>query len=228
MDNVKDYLYLRSSIYKLLSAPFYKEPTKADLVLFRKYIPILKEIALHSDEMTEGLTMLEAFQDDKFYNFDILASEFARLFLGVNKATAQGHTVTPHESVYLSASRLVMQESWEKVYEIYRNEGICKDESFKEPEDHITAEMNFMAHMSEKTAELLGGKKYQDIIKCLKVQEYFLTQHLCKWVPLLTEDLKVSGAHFYYLVSALLVQGFIDIDREFISELINEKEMQKQ
>ena len=76
-----------------------------------------------------------------------LAVDYVRAFIGhgVDAYSA----AYPFESVYTSPKRLMMQEARDEVLAVYRSEGLDKLPSWKESEDHIALELEFMAVRSE-------------------------------------------------------------------------------
>lgn len=81
------------------------------------------------------------------------AADFARAFLGagvVNQVAAY-----PFESVYTSPTRLVMQDAYEAVRQLYHKYGFVKSEDCDLHEDHIALEIQFLAHLSGRAAKFL-------------------------------------------------------------------------
>jgi putative dimethyl sulfoxide reductase chaperone len=74
-----------------------------------------------------------------------LAVEYAGLFLGVWRVPAH-----PSESAYYTQGKLIMQEPRDQVLKLYRSVGVDKANQFKEPEDHIALELEFMTRLCEK------------------------------------------------------------------------------
>jgi len=72
------------------------------------------------------------------------ARRFCTLFLNVSPNDVVKH-VHPFASVYLSPERLVMQEQRDEALEFYARFGLGVDENFKEPEDHVAAELSFLS-----------------------------------------------------------------------------------
>lgn len=56
----------------------------------------------------------------------------------------------PFESVHTSPKRLMMQEARDEVLAVYRSEGLDKLPSWKESEDHIALELEFMAVLGDR------------------------------------------------------------------------------
>lgn len=72
-----------------------------------------------------------------------LAADYLRTFLGHG---IDGHSAAyPYESVYTSERRLLMQDARTEILALFRANGLEKDPSFKDAEDHIALELEFMA-----------------------------------------------------------------------------------
>jgi len=220
MNTLTQYFDARAEVYNVLSVPFYKELTNDICARLSIVLPVIRDIAnFYNDEkcLNEVLRLEKCLEGDLDENK--MAGEFARLFLGVNKASHTGHTITPHESVYTSASRLVMQKAWEEVYKVYCEQKLGKHSSFKEPEDHITAEMSFMVYMSRKCGEYAEQDRFDELQQNIGEQVSFLSYHLCSWVNLLDDDIsKSDSSDFYKSLSKVLVH-FLSLDKKSLKDM---------
>ncbi|MDR0453677.1 MAG: molecular chaperone TorD family protein [Deferribacteraceae bacterium] len=219
MDEFIDFLKLRADVYNLLSVVFYKELDEKHTENLNKHIPVLKEYAslCGYNEMLKYADLLGEYLVSA-PDYEKEACEFARLFLGVAKAST-GHTITPHESVFLSPDRLVMQEPWEEIRKIYHETNVSKDKEFKEPEDHITSEMSYIAHVSRKMAETLanGGNGIDEA----KAQISFLRNHIERWMPLLVKDIMITSSSGYFKYAAGLAEQYVMSDRALLEEWLS-------
>ncbi len=221
MDTLKDYLGLRANLYRVLAAAWYKEPTNAWLARLKSFTPVFETMAEETGDtvLREGARLLKETPGE--IDEDAYAKKFAAIFL-VNNAASGVRVVTPHESVYLSGSGLVMQAEWDKVLETFVNEGIGKADDFKEPEDHISAEMHFLALLSNQAAECLDGGDKGGFLKKTGTQACFLAEHTNKWVDLLKEHMEKHTDDPLYLAAAYLTAGFVHADTVFAAELTAE------
>jgi len=144
-----------------------------------------------------------------------LAVEYAGLFLGVWRVPAH-----PSESAYFSDGQLIMQEPRDEVLKLYRSMGVDKAGQFKEPEDHIALELQFMTHLCEKTNTALKDGNILEAMKCLEVQRNFLDEHLGKWVPRLSADILKSARGEFYKSIAKITEGYVEMDKNLVLELI--------
>jgi anaerobic sulfite reductase subunit A len=143
-----------------------------------------------------------------------LAVEYAGLFLGV-----WGKPAHPSESYYLTDRQLIMQGPRDDVLKLYRAMGVDKAGVFKEPEDHIALELQFMAHLCDKTNAALQDSKFEDARKYLDVQRNFLDEHLGRWIPKLASDILKSSRHEFYRAIATITKAYVDVDKEQVANL---------
>ena len=144
-----------------------------------------------------------------------LAAEYVSVLLSGDKKG-----VSPFESVYTSAERLLMQEARDQVLAAYRAEGLAKIAEFREPEDHIAIELEFMAHLCQQTIEMLEKGNVAGGLASLDHQKTFLEQHLLVWVPEFCQNLfRVSRSDFFRGL-ARLTQEHLDQERETIAEIV--------
>ena len=146
-----------------------------------------------------------------------LAAEYAALFLNAGK-----RSVHPFESVYTSAGRLVMQKARDEVLAAYRQAGLAQSEEFKEPEDHIALELEFMADLCRKLSRALAEGDRLACLAFLARQREFLDTHLLIWVPAFCNDLGKASSSDFYRGIATLTAEFIQSEREAIPALIEE------
>ena len=145
-----------------------------------------------------------------------LSVEYAGLFLGVWRVPAH-----PSESAYFTDGQLVMQEPRDEVLKLYRMMGVDKTGQFKQPEDHIALELQFMAHLCEKTNTALKDEDFSEARKYLEAQRNFLYEHLGKWVPKLCADILKSARREFYKAIARITDGYIEMDKKLVEELLD-------
>jgi anaerobic sulfite reductase subunit A len=187
---------------------------KAELFLASAQDP-----ALTWTELAEGFEQIANFAlslegaDLKKVQVD-LAVEYAGLFLGV-----WGKPAHPSESYYLTDRQLVMQRPRDDVLNLYRAMGLERAGEFKEPEDHIALELQFMAHLCAMTNVALKSGNFKDARKYLDAQRGFLDEHLGKWVPKLASDVLKSARREYYGAIAKVTKVYVDADKEVVANL---------
>ena len=138
-----------------------------------------------------------------------LATEYAALFLNVGK-----YPVFLFESVYTSKEKLLMQEARDEVLSEYRKEGLDKIEGFKEPEDHIAIELEFMSYLCQKTIDSIKNSDSETTLAYLNKQKDFLEKHLMVWVPAFCIDLEQATKSDFYQGIAKLTKNFMEVEEE--------------
>ena len=146
-----------------------------------------------------------------------LRVDYARCFVGHGQDTCGA--AFPFESVYTSKKRLLMQEARDEVLAIYRASGLDKDESWREGEDHIALELEFMATMARRCADALESGDTKAARSLLQTQRNFLSDHLLRWVPLMTKELRTFAKTDMYLGLSYLTDGFLADDGKYLKEV---------
>ncbi|MDR1184846.1 MAG: molecular chaperone TorD family protein [Coriobacteriales bacterium] len=149
-----------------------------------------------------------------------LAIDYTRVFIGhgVDAFSA----AYPFESVYTSEKRLLMQDARDEVLAIYRSAGLAKQPSWKEGEDHISLEMEYLQVLCQRTVDALNKKDEDAAYEQLVSQRNFLVDHLAAWVPMMTADMKRFAKTDLYQGLAYLTEGFLETDVEFLEDLLAE------
>jgi TorA maturation chaperone TorD len=198
----------------LLGSFFYLEPEEKYFEKVKKHIKVLEEIGIlhNKNALKKGIRQFTAFYEGERPSATLLAGEFAHIFLSTG-FSAGDKSVVPHESVYLSHNRLMMQSEWDQVYKIYCDNKAGKKKNFTEPEDHITAEMGFIAFMSEKASRL--SKDSEEFVVNIDKQLNFMQNHLMRFAPKVCDDICEYGYPFYESM-ANITKGFLEGDLEFL------------
>lgn len=149
-----------------------------------------------------------------------LAVDYARTFIGHGN---NGYSAAyPFESVYTSAKRLLMQGARDEVLVIYRSAGIDKKDSWKDGEDHIALELEFMQILAQRTVDALTENNEEEALSLLLRQQSFLEDHLLGWFPMMESDMKKFSKTDFYRGLADLTHGFLETDLELVNELVSE------
>jgi TorA maturation chaperone TorD len=149
-----------------------------------------------------------------------LAIDYTRVFIGhgVDAFSA----AYPFESVYTSEKRLLMQDARDEVLAIYRSAGLAKQSSWKEGEDHVSLEMEYLQVLCQRAVDALKQKDEDAAYAQLINQRNFLVDHLAAWVPMMTADMKRFAKTDLYQGLAYLTEGFLETDVEFLEDLLAE------
>ena len=220
-------LTMRRLLYSFLSRGFEKEVDEKYFNDILSFSPVLKDIAKSTDDeiFKKGVEQLEIFLKDVPDNLnkkeliEELACNYTTLFLNVGAGNTVEH-VYPNESVYLSADKLLYQEETEKVLIFYGENGFALNEDFKEPCDHIAAELSFLSSLSDKSVKALQDNKNKDVVKYLYIQKKFMMQHLLKWGHLFCTDLRNAAKTGFYSAIANITMGYLRLDFKSIDDLV--------
>ena len=210
----------RAHTYGLLSRLFRAEVDGGTLAQLRE---MKFPARTGSDVVDAGQRMMASYIAKSWGNtVTELAVDYARTFIGhgVDAFSA----AFPFESVYTSEKRLLMQEARDEVLAIYRSEGLEKAETWREGEDHIALELEFLQFMAERTAQALRDGDESAAFRLLSVQRNFLTDHVCAWAPMMTLDMRKFAQTDFYQGLARIADGFLEGDRVFINEVLQDEE----
>jgi TorA maturation chaperone TorD len=136
-----------------------------------------------------------------------LAAEYATLFLGVGEKPV--HLI---ESVHLGKDHLLYEEPYHEIMDAYKSLGFEKEKNFREPEDHVGVEFDFMAALCRWTSRTLQDKDIKNSIAYLNLQKEFLRDHIMRWVPRMCQQLQDTATSDFYKSLAQLTSGFIELD----------------
>jgi TorA maturation chaperone TorD len=151
-------------------------------------------------------------------SLDELAVDYMRVFIGSGQ---DAHSAAyPTESVHTSSRRLMMEAARTEVLAIYRANGLDKSQFWKETEDHITIELEFMQILGGRIVDDLKAGKEDKATERLRTQYNFLEEHLRNWVPLLNADIQHFAQTDFYRGLGFLTLGFLDVDKGFLEELL--------
>lgn len=162
-------------------------------------------VAKHPD-MTQGYQKMAHYLQTTPHQtcVDDLACDYAKVFLGAGET--KGHAAFPYESVYTSPEKLVMQEAWTQVCQIYATAGLqLQSELTDIKEDHLAVELKFMAYLCQEND--------------LTLQTTFLNEHLLPWLTAFLADVKTYSQTEFYQGVAQLTAGFLAYDQEILAAL---------
>lgn len=215
-----DYLQASQTTYRFLSQMLFRE-------LNAEAIEALREQEWPRDTGNESLDRGYA-QIRRFFSFastDVrsqLAVEYARVFLATGVFSQDVATAVPYESVFTSEGHLMMQESRDDVVRRYAADGFAVNPELHEPEDHLSFELEYLAHMSGRALEALEHDELAAVRTNLERQREFIDAHLLNWVG----DLhRVAGEYAkttFYTGMLLVAQGALEQSRELIGETVGQ------
>jgi anaerobic sulfite reductase subunit A len=224
MEYVVDFTKITESRINMFGflARLYKTEVDEELITILRVLPLPED---SSGDFNEGLISMKSFLSSPLIDPETdLAVDYAGTFLGAGK-TETSQSAYPYESVYTSPEKLIMQDARDQVLAMYRKYNLDKSEQYKEPEDHIFFELEFMCELNRMLLNSEKKNMRNESIQILKTQKTFIKEHLLNWVPDFCEDVeKISETSFYKgLAKATLAYLWMDLDviNEMIAEFSN-------
>ena len=124
--------------------------------------------------------------------------EYQDLFIGIGRGE-----IVPFGSWYLTGS--LMEMPLAHLRRDLMQLGFQRDESVKEPEDHIAALLEVMAMLVE------GGDRH--------LQQVFFNRHIATWFERLCNDLKKANSAVFYSAVAELALQFLLVEKTRLIEV---------
>lgn len=207
----------RADTYGFLSRLYRKEVSQE---LLDEMHGLHYPVSTGNDDSDEGYRLIATYLSGIWENtVTELAADFMRVFFGHGY---DGHAAAyPYESVYTSEKRLLMQDARDEVLALYRAAGLKKDESWKDAEDHIALELEYMQILSHRTADALRAGDSDTAYSLVKTQRNFLLDHLGGWAPLLTEQIRHFAKTDFYRGLAYLTDGYLATDQELLEDMLD-------
>ncbi len=205
----------RATMYGLLARVYHKEVDESFLTELR---------AMHYPQNSENTRINEAFR--RVYTYlrhapedvlEELAVDYGLAFLGAGKLNPEA--AYPYESVYTSTHALLMQEARDEALAIYRSQGIDKNDTWRDPEDHVALELEFMAILSRRTAQAITDADDDTARSLIATQHGFMTHHLLNWVPRFLVDVPRYARTDFYKAFAQLTDAFLSDDLGLIEDI---------
>ena len=214
---LSDVLRNRTSTYQLLTRLYLKEIDEAFLATMRG-MRFPKNTG--NADVDEGYRLIREFLNHADSNvITTLAIDYARTFLG---SGVSGYSAAyPYESVYTSPKRLMMQEARDEMLALYRAAGLGKAETWKESEDHIAAELEYMTILGTRICEAYDAGDEDAAIPVLVQQGNFLEDHLLAWFPMMAKDMDKFPKTDFYRGLGKLTLGFLESDKEFLDDVLS-------
>lgn len=210
----------RAATYGFLSRLYRKE---VDSELLDELHGLRYRVSTGNELVDEGHRLIATYLSGLWSNsVTDLAADYMRTFFGHGY---NGHAAAyPFESVYTSEKRLLMQDARDEVLALYRAAGLGKDESWKEGEDHIALELEYMQILVQRTTEALREDRQDDAYRLVKRQKHFMEDHIGAWAPLFCEQIRNFAKTDFYRGLSYMTEGFLETDAALINNLLEDGE----
>lgn len=217
----KQLMLNRRNLYRFFARFFQKEIDAEFFANLRRIeFPTEREENALTEFQDALLRLNEYFEYDAGESLDDLAADYAKTFLGAG--SADGAAAFPYESVYTSPKRIMMQDAWNQVCDIYDMKGIERSAAATDLlEDHISMEMEFMAYLCDETSQ------YTETLAGLEEQREFLNKHLLNWAPEFCLDIKEHADTEFYRMVGQLTTGFLQLDSFILDKMIADRKSRK-
>ena len=146
---------------------------------------------------------------------EVLSVDYADLFL-----VGKNGSPFPSESAYLE--KMVYGQATVDVIESYAQCGFVREDSFREPYDHIALECAFMAALGMELLERASGSNRGELKRLIDAQSSFIELHMGRWVPGWAEKLKAAAGTKFYKAVAGLASSLLGADRNLLTSLSGE------
>ena len=143
-----------------------------------------------------------------------VAQEYTNLFIGPMNVIAP-----QYESIYVSSRRVMFQESTLEVRRFFSDEGYVFTGYPKEPDDSLTAELDFIRQLSSRLSQSVENNDWPEGIRLIDVQARFLEQHLLVWIEAFSKAIREAKASVYYTALAAITAAFLKVDHKVLGEI---------
>lgn len=209
---------VRELMYQRINVGFFSPPSVELLkaIIEEKLFECLP-LEIKREGFQQGLALLRAW----FASLDEgnledrvaqLNEDYDKLFVDPGQLLAP-----PWESVYRTDKGATADLAPLKVREFYGRHGLAYVLKHKEPEDHYSVELEFMAELIRRQSYYLRTGIVKEALYLFKEQQRFLEEHLLKWSLDFTLSVIQNARTEYFQGIALLAHEFLMWDYEFIN-----------
>ena len=201
----------RSNCYGLLALVFRDTPT-CEIVTRLRNPPLADVLKSIGYDITQHLTgKLEAV-------IARLHEQYTQTFVG------PGPHISLYASVYRDNEGQLWGDSTVWVKRFIERTGLSFRDNWDSIPDHITIELELMQRLTAYEAQLWVPNSSRDsentekqLCQCLQVQEQFLSEHLCTWIPQFCERMLEASTSLFYREMARLTKSIVISDVEQVT-----------
>ena len=214
-----DLLKIRAESYRFLSLFFSREPDKG----FLRFIAESRRDLLGLFSCDPKCSMLidriadeavRILESDGAGELSGLQSDYHCLFVGPS-----GPYAPPWESVHTSEDKLLFGESTFKVRNEYKKFGFQFSLIDKEPDDHIAAELQFIACLSDLAIKGMEEKLFNYPAEIINAQKNFLDNHISNWADSFCDLIYKNAKEKYFRTVSMILREFVKSDAEEVEAL---------
>lgn len=217
-DDISLVLAARAYAYEALRCLFGDEPS-AELLKVIVGGDFRQAALVVLGDDAEGASALDALIDEAAVaGLDRLKSDYMRALIGPGKLPAY-----PWESMNLEGQdKTLFADCTLAVRRAYRAYGLQSQKLGSEPDDHLSLELHFMAHLAQDALEDWRDDHPGMCAGCLEVSATFLDEHLNLWLPAYAADFCDRAPENFYCRAATLACHLAQADRTLLPELLAE------
>ncbi len=204
----------RANYYRFLGRLLYEELTDELMTQLAESLAVIpladdapkqeRDFAIGNNKMVKYLQRANA--DTKTES----KCDYARIFLGAGSVSKV--PVSPFESVYTSADRLLMQDARDGLCKLYQAEGIAIQDRFNMPEDHIAFIFQFMGHLLDKEADAMEADEAAEAEAADEHCCEFLRDHIANWVTRFADEAMPKAHTAFYQGLLQCVDAWVRIE----------------
>lgn len=201
----------RSNCYGLLALVFRDTPT-TEIVEQLRSPPLAETLA------SLGYDIAQDFSGELETVTDRLCEQYTRAFVGL------GSHVSLYASVHYDGQGRIWGDSTVWVKRFIEMTGLSFRDNWGSIPDHISIELELMQRLTAYEAKLWVSRisdssennKNSDkqLSQCLRVQEQFLRDHLCLWIPRFCERVLETSTSIFYREMVKLTKSVVLSDAE--------------
>jgi putative dimethyl sulfoxide reductase chaperone len=207
----------RSNLYRFFGGFYADAPSEESIANMTSDEFVAEMVTLFGKRATEPLVRFAEKYEPQGY--EDLTNEFSQLFV----VPLEQQYVTPYESVYLTG--LMVKEPHFKVKTAYKKAGVeFTPDKAATLEDHISAELNFMAYLSEEESKAWSAGDKTQAMDLLNRQVSFLEEHLTLWVHELCRKIEDLASVPLFTGVAKMTSRYVDLDYTQTADLLDKLE----
>jgi TorA maturation chaperone TorD len=211
----KNIIVAREGIYLFLSRVFMFEVDNEFLTTIVAIQPTINALASSQQgtELQKAGELLQVFSkkaaiaegEERDRMLTDLAVDYASLFL----VPGFSRQVYPWESAYFSQPPRMFGEPYHQMVAAYKKVGYEKPQNFKDAEDHVALELDFMAYLCRLARAGIEAGNVEYAVGYLKLQKEFLQDHLNRWAGKLCTGIIDKSESQFYKAIGMLMRSFL-------------------
>ena len=150
-----------------------------------------------------------------------MAVDYARCILGMGMKTANERTAQPYESLFVGEERQLMGDARDEVFKSFKKARLRRAEGVDVPEDHLSFSFEYLAILSERTAEALAEDNYEAAHVNLSMTQDFMKEHILNWIDEYGITLEEFAGTRFYKGIAKITRAYAHMDASTVEELLS-------